>query len=144
MSETKWIAGAATSLLTTQLNALADGGISALGTEYDNATNLYLFGDFQLDVDFVSAPTVNLPVALYIVPALDGTNYGFGSASAVWAGYNRGGWSMIASTAQQVLTIQGIPLPPLKFKIQVKNSSGQAMPATGTTVKLVPYRYQSA
>jgi len=142
MASVKWAAGTLTSLLTTQLNSLASGSLTALGAEFDNTSGLYLFGDFQLDVTFASAPTVNTPVTLYLVPEPDGSNYNFGGSSAAWAGFIVGGWQMMNINTQQLLTIRGIPLPPTKFKIQVLNATNQAMPSSGTTVKMLPYYYQ--
>ncbi len=141
MATVKWAAASITSMLTTELNSLASGSICSLGTEYDNTAGLYLFADFQLDVTFGSSPTANAPVLLYLVPKTDGTNYNFGSSTAVWDGFARGGWSMMAINTQQLLTISGIPIPPLKFKVHVKNVSGQPFPASGSTVKMVPYQY---
>lgn len=143
MATIKWSVASIQTLLSTELNSLATGNLSALGTEYDNTSGLYLFADFQLDVTFGSSPTANAPVVLYIVPKTDGTNYNFGSSSNAWDGFVRGGWSLMATTSQQLLTIQGVPIPPLKFKIQVKNQSGQSFPGSGSTVKMVPYYYQS-
>lgn len=141
---TKWNAGAVTTILSTELNSLASGNASNVSTTiFDNSTGLYLFADFQIDVTFGSAPTVNLPLLLYIVPSLDGTNFGFGSTGNAWAGYQRGGWSVLATTSEQILVCQGIPIPPQKFKAQVTNLSGQPFPASGTTVKMMPYYYQT-
>ena len=145
MSQTiKWNPGSITSLLTTELNSLSSGSLSALGAEFDNTSGLYLFADFQLDVTFGSAPTANTPLVLYLVPKTDGTNYNFGGSSAAWDGFVRGGWQMMAITTQQLLTIQGIAIPPLKFKIQIKNQTNQPLPSSGSTVKMVPYNYLAA
>ena len=146
---TKWNAGAVTTMLSTELNTLASGSISAPGsTVFDNSATgspgLFLFADFQLDLTLAIAPTVNLPVLMFLIPSLDGTNFGFGSSGNAWQGYQRGGWSMIATTSEQILVCQGIPIPPQKFKLQVQNQSGQTFPASGTTVKMMPYNYQNA
>ena len=146
---TKWNPGTVTTMLSTELNTLGTGNISAVSTTiFDNSATgspgLFLFADFQLDVTFGAAPTVNLPVLLFIIPSVDGTNFGFGSTGSAWQGFQRGGWSMIATTSEQILVCQGIPIPPQKFKCQVQNQSGQAFPASGSTVKMMPYNYQNA
>ena len=148
MTTQKWDPAAITSLLTTELNSLANGSTCALGTAYDNATNLYLFGMFELNVTFGSNPTAGSLVDLYIVPAPDGTNYDDGSATVTPPITNyAGGFPLRAVTTAQKIALGGplslIWLPPLPFKILVKNNSGQAFPSSGSTVKLVPYRYQS-
>ena len=50
------------------------------------------------------------------------------------------------TTAQKVplgLGLTLINLPPTKFKAFLLNKSGQAFPASGSTLKMIPYRYQS-
>lgn len=145
MTDIKYVAGAITTLLSSELDALADNAGSALGTEYNNASNLNLFGDFQLDVTFAAGPTAGTGINLYLVPATDGTNYNDGATTARPVIFLRGTWPLRNVATQQRLTISGVQLPPLKFKIfVVNNSTGRAFPATGTTVKMVPYSYRSS
>lgn len=150
MADIKGKAGSIVSLATTELNSLANNA-GALGVEYDNATNLYLFGLFELNVTFGSAPTANNTVDLYLIPCPDGTNYDDAvtgaSGSAPSTSY-AGGFPLRAVTsAQKVplgLGVQGaIPLPPVKFKAFLLNKSGQAFPSSGSTLKMVPSMYQS-
>jgi hypothetical protein len=74
-------AGSLTTMLTTELNALAAGSgvVQVVGTNaaFDNSAvgNLYFWADFELDVTFAVAPTDDSAVELYLVPALDGSNY---------------------------------------------------------------------
>jgi hypothetical protein len=138
-------AGSIATLASTELNALANND-AALGAEYDNATNLYLWGLFELLVDFVSAPTVDTPVELYLIPAPDGTNYADGDGTPTApANCYVGCFVMRATTAAMRLVLgidHRVDLPPTKFKALVYNKSGQAFPATGSTLKMVPYRLQ--
>lgn len=150
MASMKLEAAAIATMASTELNSLANNG-AALGAEYDNATNLYLFGLFELNVTFGSAPTEGSTVDMYIIPAPDGTNYddAVTGASGVAPGTSyAGGFPLRAvTTAQKVplgLGIRGrVELPPTKFKVFIVNRSGQAFPASGSTIKMVPYRYQS-
>jgi hypothetical protein len=139
-----WDPAAITTLLSTQLNALSGGGVSALGTEYDNATNLFLYALFQLDVTFGTGPTAFTTVDLFLVCAPDGTNYNNGSSSIAVQNAAIGSYNMQNVTTQQLLSFYGIPLPPCKFKLQVSNSTNQAFPATGSTVKMIPYGLKAA
>ncbi len=85
MATVKWAAAATTrgTVLTTQLNSLANNARSAAGTEIDNGTNLDTHAVLELDVTFGSAPTATLPIVnFYLVKAIDGTQYADGSASA--------------------------------------------------------------
>ena len=142
---------AISTLLSAELNPLPNHA-AALGTEYDNATNQYLFGLFELAATFGSAPTAGNTVDLYIIPAPDGTNYDdavTGASGAAPGTAYTGGFPLRAvTTAQKVplgLGAQGyVQLPPTKFKLFVVNKSGVAFPASGSTVKMVPFRYQSA
>ena len=150
MGSIKYEQAAITTVASTELNSLANNA-GALGAEYDNATNQYLFGLFELNVTFGSAPTAGSTVDLYIIPAPDGTNYddavtgasGYAPASA----YAGGCPLRAVTTAQKVplgLGVQGlVQLPPCKFKIFILNKSGQAFPASGSTVKMIPTRYQA-
>ena len=136
-----WNVASITTLLTTELNALANGSGSALGTEYDNATNKFLFGDFELVLNTLgAAATANATVDLYLIPKTDGTNYSQGGTTAQPANSYKGSWVMLATTTAR-LTIHGVPLPPLAFKAFVVNRCGQAFNATSSTVKMVPYGY---
>lgn len=151
MASIKFEAGAIVSVATTELNSLANNA-GALGAEYDNATNLYLFGLFELNVTFGSNPTAGNTVDLYIIPAPDGTNYDdatTGASGAAPVTSYAGGFPLRAvTTAQKVplgLGAMGyVQLPPTKFKVFALNKSGVAFPASGSTIKMVPYRYQSA
>lgn len=151
MATIKYDAAAIASLATTELNSLANGS-GAIGAEYDNATNLYLYGLFELNVTFGTNPTAGALVNLYLVPAPDATNYDdapTGASPAVPASEYVGGFPVRAvTTAQKIplgLGVFGlVPLPPVKFKAYLLNNSGQAFPASGSTLKMVPFRYQTS
>ncbi len=124
--------------MSTDLNALANGaGVLGTVAVIDNTSNLDLWADFQLDVDFVSSPTADTTVDLFLLPSLDGTNYA--TAGGRLVPYYVGGFMMTATTAAQIASLTRIPLIPGKFKPYLVNNSGQAFPATGTTVKYRSY-----
>ncbi len=152
-SSIKYEAAAIASLLTTELNSLANGSGAIASAGYDNATNLYLYGFFELNVTFGSNPTAGSTVDLYLIPAADGTNYddGAGGASPVAPVTTyAGSFPLRAVTTAQKVSLGGpggpslIPLPPVPFKALLVNGSGQAFPASGSTLKMVPYRMQVA
>ncbi len=150
MADIKGKAGAIVSLATTELNSLANNA-GALGGEYDNATNQYLYGLFELNVTFGTNPTAGNTVDLYLVPCPDGSNYDdaiTGASGSAPATCYAGGFPLRAvTTAQKVplgLGQQGqIALPPVKFKAFLLNKSGVAFPSSGSTLKMVPSMYQS-
>ncbi len=149
MASIKSEAATIVSVATTELNSLANNA-GALCAEYDNSSGLYLYGLFELNVTFGSAPTAGNTVDLYIIPAPDGTNYDDAvtgaSGSAPITTYVGGFPLRAVTTAQKVplgLGLTLINLPPTKFKVFALNKSGQAFPSSGSTIKLIPYRYQS-
>lgn len=151
MTTEKWLAGTVTSLATTELNSLANAA-GALGVEFGNTTNLYTFAMFELTVTFGSAPTAGRTVDLYIVPAVDGTNYATnvtGASGYAQSTHYAGSFPLQAVTTLQRLTIGGsgmrgtLYIPPTKFKLYVLNNSAVAFPASGSTLKMLPYQRQS-
>lgn len=153
MATIKWEAGSPQTLLSTGLNSLATTQSELGGTPYDNATNLYLYGVFELLVTFGTGPTANNPIDLYLVPSVDGTNYvdGTDGASPIsQQQYFAGSFYVRNVTSAQRLYLGGpgapylIPLPPLLFKPQIVNRAGQTFAASGNTLIMVPYRYSSA
>jgi hypothetical protein len=131
---------AGSSILTTELNALANGSSSAASAAVDNSSTLNLFDDLELTVTYGTNPTANAPVEIYLIPSTDGTNYADSTTPA--RNLFVGSFLVQASTSAQRLVLRGIPLPPGKFKYVAKNASGFAFPATGTVVKRTPYSHQ--
>ncbi len=124
-------------VLSTELNALANGSRTNAGTAVDNSTNLDKFGYLELNVDFVSAPSAGAYCTIYMVMSLDGTNYADGSSSVdPGADASIITIPILASTAAQNKQVGPIPLPPSKFKLILENSTGQPFPATGSTLEL--------
>ena len=138
MATEKWAAYTSRgSVLSTELNALASAGRSAAGAEVDNGTNLDMFGVLELSVTFGTAPSAGGYVEIYMVTAPDGTNYEDGSNTI-----DPGTHKLVdripvrAVTTAQRLSGRLIPLLPEKTKFLLYNGSGQAFPASGSTLTL--------
>ena len=138
MATEKWAAYTSRgNVLSTELNSLASAGRTAAGTEVDNGTNLDMFGVLELQVTFGTAPSAGGYVEIYMVTAPDGTNYEDGSNSV-----DPGTHKLIdripvrAVTTAQRLSGRVIPLLPEKTKFLLYNGSGQAFPASGSTLTL--------
>ena len=150
MSSIKLEAGSITTVLSTELNSLANVAAALASSGYDNSASLYLWAIFELNVTFGSAPSATGTIDLYIIPAPDGSNYDdavTGASGAAPATSYVGGFPLRAVTSAQKIPIgaaRRVDLPPVPFKVFVVNNSGQAFPSSGSTVKMVPYRYQSA
>lgn len=150
MTDYKWKANTIQTLLSTELNSLANN-YGALGVEFDNAAGLWLKASFLLTVTFGSNPTAGNTCDLYLIPALDGTNYADNTTGA--SGYAPstcyiGGFPLQAKTTIHRLGLGlglngAIELPPSKFKVLLINKSGVAFPASGSTVQMLASMYQS-
>lgn len=137
-----WKVDSLQTMLTTELNSLGSGTATGVGTEYDNSSNLYMFADFELNVTFGTGPTANTTVDLYIIPALDGTNYDTGDSTHVPPNGGIGSFMVFNSTSAQKLVLRGVMIPPCKFKLIAVNQTNQSFPASGSTVKMLPYGEQ--
>ncbi len=134
------------SVLTTQLNSLANDDISAVGPLLDNSVNLDMYGWLEINVNFASAPTDSTPtldVALSM--AADGTNYDDAPVTGLVQQGHLLSFSVEVrkiSTAQRIL-YGPIPLPPGKLKFALDNQCGVAFPATGSTMTLYTNNVES-
>lgn len=138
MATEKWAAYTSRgTVLGTELNSLANAGRSAAGTEIDNGTNLDMYGVLELRVTFGTAPSAGGYVEIYMVTAPDGTNYEDGS-NTVDPGTHKflDRIPVRAVTTAQRLSGRIFPMLPEKTKFLLYNGSGQAFPASGSTITL--------
>jgi hypothetical protein len=139
--------GTWTQLLSTELNALANnaGGLQVVGTNaaFDNTTGLWFWGDFEAIFTFGTAPTAGANLDLYLLPLCsDGTTYADGAGgttpTTVAAHYKLSFPVRAVTTAQRVV-VTDVPIPGGQFLVLlVNNTTGQALAATGHTVKMRP------
>jgi hypothetical protein len=146
MASVKWESGTNSTIMTTALNSLADAA-HALSDEIDNTTVLYLFDYVEwYNAALGYTPAAGSVMELYLIRAkVDGTGFEDGDASTDPPATNLvGTFNIRAATAAQTHVIRQIPIPPSKFKYLVINSTGGTLPASGNTLRRVPYRYQTA
>lgn len=132
------------SLLTTELNSLANAAYSAASAAQGaDGTGGPLYGDFELVLGSLD-PTVYTVAELYILRSADGTNYEDAPSST-----NPGG-GMLAGTfigsdasAAHRIVLGGVSLPPGLWKAVLKNTSGVAFTASANTLKVRPYNLLS-
>lgn len=129
------------SVLTTELNALADATMSAASAPIANDTNLDMYVDVELVLAAIS-PVAPAYVSIYLAEAIDGTNYPAPSTAdqrqqtnAVLCSFQL---STTAATAQR-LVCRNVLIPPGTFKVYLDNRAGAAMGATLNTLKILPY-----
>jgi len=102
-----------------------------LGSEVDGATERHMLADFDLYCRFAVAPSSGGHVALYLLQAIDGSNYADGDDSVAPAATALVGTFIVrAVTTQQRIAVRGVTLPATKWKPLAVNKSGQAMTNT--------------
>jgi hypothetical protein len=124
--------GASQSLLTTQLDSLANNANTAAGTEYNNSTNRDMFMDLRLTVATQGvARSAGAVIEVYITPALDGTNYpDVNETTAEIIAV----FPLDAATTARVVDRRDIPVPGTKFKLFARNRTGQSLASSGNIV----------
>ncbi|MDB5937254.1 MAG: hypothetical protein JWQ01_4598 [Massilia sp.] len=143
----KLLLGSQATLLTTELNTLANNG-TAISTVlggtgvYDNtigqAGDGYTLCDVELVVTYGVAPTANTGVSFWFLLAEDGANYEDGDASTTPGRLPDIVFPLRAVTTAQRITRRAM-MPWGKWKSLAKNDgTGQAMAASGNTIKIRP------
>ena len=133
-----WAAESAATLMTTELNNLADGSFAVDGADYDNATNKFRWADFFLYcTDFDAAPDSGANFELHLFYKLDGTNYGDGESGDVadptpTSNSLHGTFQIEAVDAAQYQQVLDVPLRPYAFRACLKNVTGTDLTAVDT------------
>lgn len=134
-----WDAGLTSrgNVLSTELNSLSNGSVSAVGSNVSNVNdvNLDQYGMFELNVTFGSAPSSGGYVNIYETIAPDGTNYGSTDEAFTQMRFVCS-IPLRANTAAQRLHSPMVMLRAAKAKYALENKSGVAFPASGSTLAL--------
>lgn len=125
-------------LLTTELNALATGTLTAAGPEIDNSTTRWQQGYLYLHLASAAFVAGNF-ASVYLVSSGDqaGNNYPTVTSAAAWAGVNYfvGNIGINGSTAAQNENLFIPQIPPGKFKTYLlTGTNGAACPTLGATL----------
>lgn len=133
---------AAVTVLTTEMNGITNGSVSALSATQDNTTAGLRFPLAQVEINLAAQSTNRVAgayVAVYFIPELDGTNFGTTTGECL-DNYFVGSASVnSAALAAVTMILDHIRVPIGNYKVAVKNGTGQAFAATGNTVKLRTY-----
>lgn len=131
----KWAAAWASqgTVLTTELNSLANGGYSAAGTAYDNATGLDQWAAIEINLGSLT-PTAGAYLQVFMIQSLGGTNYE-DAPSATNPGYHASvaTVSLTTGAATKRAATPMFLIPPGKFKFVILNKAGVALAASGNT-----------
>jgi hypothetical protein len=130
------------SVLTTDLNSLGNGSISAASSALDNTSNLDLYDDLTFTIATQGgARSAGATVSVLMVQALDGTNYDdvdttCGQLVAVF--------QLDAATTARQVSVRDVPIPPGLFKYFVRNNTGQAFASSGNILERRPHSIETA
>ena len=110
-----WTApGTVQTYLTTELNSLASGS-GVLGADIDNATAKATYMGVEILVaQQGSARAAGAYIQLFVIPSIDGTNYGDINAGS--SSYLVQQWPLDAAVTARYLVARDIPIPPFHFK----------------------------
>lgn len=132
----------ATTMLDTEMNALADDDLAVGTSVFDNTTNKDAWAvaelDFGASLD-LSAGNDNPVCYLYLIPSYDGTNYADGgdaTSEKVPSEYLKGTFEFNDLAGSQISVIDKFDISGLKYTAVIFNDLGAAFPATGVTVKI--------
>lgn len=137
-----------TTLLSTELNSLANNALAIVSSAFDNTQAATGDGSLacylELLVTFGTAPTANTGISIWFLRTVDGgTNFEDGGTSLTPVRGFDTSIGVAASTSAQRL-IKEVKLPAGKFKLLLKNDgTGQAFAASGNTIRMTTYTYQA-
>jgi len=125
----------AVTLLSTELNSLANDS-RVITAAIDNSIGLEQFADFELSIAAQSSTRdPNAAIEIYIIPSIDGINYPEDATVDPSVNMKVGSFVFSENTDADIDTILNILIPPGKFKILLKNITGQALAESGNVLK---------
>lgn len=141
-----------TTLMSTNLNSLANDASNIGGTAIDNTSNRYFYSIFELSLASVDLNAQTNPAcALYLVPSFDGTNYADDGTDAS---------TTLHPPTQYLVAVMGVDpgagamahmaisphimMDPLKYTPVLVNETGAGFAASGNTLKIKTYTINTA
>ena len=135
MATFKWAAPETiTTVFTTELDGLTDGSFSGQSSAITNETGLYQYIDFELVLASLS-PAAGAFVDLWLDATLDGSNYADASKALQTSALLCAIALDTAAATGQRIVVCNIPIPPLDFKLQLRNKAGVSLAANSNTLK---------
>lgn len=143
----KYVLGSIASLMTTELNSLANNALVAAGSSYNNIQgggggDGYTLCDLELVVTYGTNPTANTGITVWFLARPDGTNFEDGSSSVTPVRLPDAVFPLRSVTTAQRI-VRRIALPWGVFTPLLKNDgTGQTFAASANTLKILPVASQ--
>lgn len=132
---------ASATTVQTSGGSLTTGNAVACATaNFDNSSTLAFSATATLVGGFGVAPVAGVALELYLVPAADGTNFDDADVSTPFISptYYVGNFVVTkAQTANQQMSVRGIPLEARLYKVYLWNKSAQTL-SSGWTLAIYP------
>lgn len=144
MAVEKYKLGTIATLLSTELNSLANNTNAISSTSYNNAQgggggDGYTEALLELFLNYSVAPTANTGFSIWFLTRPDGTNFEDGGASVTPARTPNVVVPVRAVTGNQRI-VRRVMIPPGVFHTLIRNNgTGQTIASSGNTVKLLPF-----
>lgn len=129
------------------LDSLTDNEWTDLSDAVDNTSNKYTVVDLEIALGSAAFTGTDSGIEVYIVPSVDGTNYGDWTGNVTSDeqennGYFVGFVTTSGATAAQRLTLRNIVIPPGLYKYGFRNRGGVTLAASANTVKWRPHSFE--
>jgi hypothetical protein len=133
------VRGTAQTLLSTELNSLANNANAVHASSVTISSAGFLRCELELLVTFGTAPTANTTVNVWLLHELDGSNFEDGSGSITPLRVPDAFFALRAvTTAQRIIFVAELP-PGTTIRPLLRNDgTGQAMASSGNTLKIRP------
>ena len=134
-------------LLSTELDYLPDGDSKFVIVSNDAAGELFLWADFELNLDTpATSRSYRGRADLYILTEMDGVNYSYGGDYITPSISNLvGSFFLWESNIQKVLHLKGVRLPPTDFKVLLRNMSTNGSTfGTNNFLRMAKYNLQAS
>ena len=139
----KYLLGSIATLLSTELNSLANNGLAVMASPFNNTQgggggDGYPLCDLELVVTFGTGPTIG-QISVWTLKAPDGTNYEDGADGTTTPTRQPDYVFGVANRTTAQRTVKPVWAPWGNARFLIKNDgTGQALAASGNTLKIVP------
>lgn len=136
--------GSTQTLLSTEMNSLANNSNAVHATSVSLTNAGYLDGELELQVTFGTAPTANTPIYVWFLREIDGTNFEDGSSTVTPTRPPDAIFTVRAVTTAQRMTQPVYDIPPGNIRTLVRNNgTGQAFASSGNVLTIRPKTYSA-